>query len=37
VLHDPLSPSGRLVGILGLIVQAFMGEVLDTGHDFLFC
>ena len=32
-LHDPLSSSGRLVGILRPVVQALVLAVLDAGHD----
>ena len=32
-LHDPLSSSGRLVGILRPVVEAFVLPVLDAGHD----
>jgi len=32
-LHDPLSSSRRLVGILRPVVEAFVLAVLDTGHD----
>src|SRR4051794_9381474 len=32
-LHDPLSSSGRLVGILRPVVEAFVLAVLDAGHD----
>src|SRR5271166_6173388 len=32
-LHDPLSSSRRLVGILGPVVDAFVLPMLDAGHD----
>ena len=32
-LHDPLSSSGRLVGILRPVVEAFVLPMLDAGHD----
>src|SRR3954451_11917777 len=32
-LHDPLSSSRRLVGILRPVVEAFVLAVLDAGHD----
>ena len=32
-LHDPLSSSGRLVGVLRPVVEAFVLPVLDAGHD----
>src|SRR5690242_12220152 len=32
-LHDPLSSSGRLVGILRPVVEAFVLAVLDARHD----
>ena len=31
--HDPLSSSGRLVGIFRPVVEAFVLAVLDTRHD----
>ena len=31
--HDPLSSSGRLVGIFRPVVEAFVLAVLDAGHD----
>jgi len=36
-LHDPLSSPDWLVGILRSIVQAFVGAVLDAGHDLSLC
>src|SRR5215207_8574281 len=35
-LHDPLAPSGRLMAVLGPIVQAFMLPMLHTRHNCLF-
>ncbi|MGK9264945.1 hypothetical protein KXS15_29055, partial [Sinorhizobium meliloti] len=35
--HDPFSSPDWLVGILRSIVQAFVGTVLDAGHDFPLC
>jgi hypothetical protein len=32
-LHDPLSPSGRLMGVLGSVIEAFVLPVLDPGDD----
>jgi hypothetical protein len=32
-LHDPLSSSGRLMGILRSVVEALVLAVLDVGHD----
>ena len=32
-LHDPLSSSHRLVGILRAVVEAFVQPVLDAGQD----
>jgi hypothetical protein len=31
-LHDPLSSSGRLVGVLRSVVEALVLAVLDVGH-----
>jgi hypothetical protein len=36
-LHLSLSPSGRLVRILGWVSQALVPSVLDTGHQRLLC
>src|SRR3954452_1611032 len=33
-LHDPLSSSGRLVGILRPIIETLVLPMLDAGHDF---
>jgi hypothetical protein len=30
-LHDPLSPPGRLMGVLGSVIEAFVLPVLDPG------
>src|SRR5271169_567744 len=32
-LHDPLSSSGRLMGIFGPVIEALMLPMLDPGHD----
>src|SRR4029453_8402508 len=32
-LHLPFSPSRRLMGVFGPVVEAFMPPVLDRGHD----
>lgn len=32
-LHDPLSSSGWLMGVLGPVVETFVLSVLDAGHD----
>src|SRR3954447_25971362 len=36
-LHLPLPSSGRLMGILRPVVQAFMSSMLDPRHDLLLC
>lgn len=36
-LHDPLSPSGRLVAVLGAIVQALMLPMFHAWHDNSLC
>ena len=35
-LHGPLSPSDWLVGVLCPVIEAFVGSMLDTGHDLAF-
>jgi hypothetical protein len=32
-LHDPLSSSGRLMGVFGPVVEALVLAMLDPGHD----
>src|SRR5271155_5500466 len=32
-LHDPLSSSGRLMGVFGPVIEALMLPMLDPGHD----
>src|SRR5437667_4008365 len=32
-LHDPLSSSGRLMGVFGPVIEALVLPVLDPGHD----
>jgi hypothetical protein len=32
-LHDPLSSSGRLMGVFGPVIVALVLPVLDPGHD----
>src|SRR6266403_2217191 len=32
-LHDPLSSSGRLMGVFGPVVEALVLPMLDPGHD----
>src|SRR3984893_16027658 len=32
-LHDPLSPSGRLMGVFGPVIEALVLPMLDPGHD----
>src|SRR5437762_1894304 len=32
-LHDPLSSSGRLMGVFGPVIEAFVLTMLDPGHD----
>src|SRR5258706_3270758 len=34
-LHDPLSSSGRLMGVFGPVVEALVLTMLDPGHDLL--
>ncbi|CDZ67315.1 Hypothetical protein NGAL_HAMBI2605_55950 [Neorhizobium galegae bv. orientalis] len=36
-LHNPLTPSDRLMRVFRPIVQAFMRAVFDTRHDIAFC
>src|SRR5438874_12701948 len=33
-LHDPLSSSGRLMGVFGPVIEALVLPMLDPGHDF---
>ena len=35
-LHDPLSSSGRLMGIFGPVIEALVLPMLDPGHNLLF-
>src|SRR3954453_20528307 len=32
-LHDPLSSSGRLMGVFGPVIEALVAPMLDPGHD----
>jgi hypothetical protein len=32
-LHDPLSSSGRLMGVFGPVIEALVPPMLDPGHD----
>ena len=32
-LHDPLSSSGRLMGVFGSVIEALVLPMLDPGHD----
>jgi hypothetical protein len=32
-LHDPLSSSGRLMGVFGAVIEALVLSMLDPGHD----
>jgi hypothetical protein len=32
-LHDPLSSSGRLMGVFGPVIEALVLTMLDPGHD----
>src|SRR5207248_8054846 len=32
-LHDPLSSSGRLMGVFGPVIEALVLPMLDPGHD----
>src|SRR4029077_14434953 len=32
-LHDPLSSSGRLMGVFGAVIEALVLPMLDPGHD----
>src|SRR5207248_87576 len=32
-LHDPLSSSGRLMGVFGPVIETFVLPMLDRGHD----
>jgi hypothetical protein len=32
-LHDPLTSSGRLMGVFGPVIEAFVLPMLDPGHD----
>ena len=32
-LHDPLSSSGRLMGVFGPVIEALVLAMLDPGHD----
>lgn len=34
-LHDPLTPSDRLVGFFRPIVRSFMRAMFDAGHDIV--
>lgn len=36
-LHDPLTPSDRLMRVFRPIVQALVRAVFDTRHDVAFC
>src|SRR5438045_9040321 len=35
-LHDPLSSSGRLMGVFGPVIEALVLPMLDPGHDLPF-
>src|SRR5438045_3290655 len=35
-LHDPLSSSGRLMGVFGPVIEALVLTMLDPGHDLPF-
>ena len=36
-LHDPLSSSGRLMGVFGPVIEALVLAMLDARHDLPLC